>query len=91
MPVDERKCANWNILEDEFHFVVECITYTDVRIKYTPKYYWERPSMYKFVELVNTTSIKLLRNLSVHVCLCQAVKCRTEINTQVAEFQGCKI
>ena len=51
--------------------------YTDLRIKYIPKYYWERPSMNKFVALVNTTSIKLLRNLSVYVC--QAFKCRTDL------------
>lgn len=77
IPVDERKCVNCNILEDEFHFVIECNMYTDLRIKYIPKYYWERPSMYKFVELVNTTNIKLLRNLSVYVC--QAFKCRTDL------------
>ena len=51
--------------------------YSDLRIKYIPKYYWERPSMYKFVALVNTTSIKLLRNLSVYVC--QAFKRRTDL------------
>ena len=77
IPIGERKCVNCNILEDEFHFVIECNMYIDLRIKYIPKYYWERPSMYKFVALVNTTSIKLLRNLSVYVC--QAFKCRTDL------------
>ena len=77
IPIGERKCVNCNILEDEFHFVIECIMYTDLRIKYIPKYYWERPSMNKFVALVNTTSIKLLRNFSVYVC--QAFKCRTDL------------
>ena len=24
IPIDERKCVNYNILEDEFHFVIEC-------------------------------------------------------------------
>ena len=75
--IGERKCVNCNILEDEFHFVIECNMYTDLRIKYIPKYYLERPSMYKFVASVNTTSIKLLRNLSVYVC--QAFICRTDL------------
>ena len=39
---------------------------TDLRIKYIPKYYWERPSMYKSVEFINSNSIKLPRNLSVY-------------------------
>ena len=64
--IGERRCVNCNFLADEFHFVIECNMYTNLRIQYLPKYNWERPSMYKFVELVNTTSIKLLRNLSVY-------------------------
>ena len=39
IPIGERKCVNCNILEDEFHFVIECNMYTDLRIKYIPKYY----------------------------------------------------
>ena len=44
--------------------------YKDLRIQYI--------AMYKFVELVNTTSIKLLRNLRVYVC--PAFKCYMVIN-----------
>ena len=77
IPIDERKCVNCNILEDEFHFAIECDMYSDFRIRYIPKYYWKRPSMFKFVELVNTTNIKLLRILSVYIY--QAFKCRTDL------------
>ena len=66
IPIGERRCVNCNIIEDALHFVIECNMYTDLRIKYIPKYYWERPSMYKFVEFVNTTSFKLLRKSSVY-------------------------
>ena len=76
-PIDERKCVNCNILEDEFHFVIECDMYINFRIRYIPKYYWKRLSMFKFVELKNTTNIKLLRNLSVYIY--QAFKCRTDL------------
>ena len=77
IPIDERKCVNCNILEDEFHFIIECDMYNDFRTRYIPKYYWKRPSMFKFVELVNTTNIKLLRNLSVYIY--HAFKCRTDL------------
>ena len=66
--IDERKRVNCNILEDEFHFVIESDMYTVFRIRYIPKYCWKRPSMYKFVELLNTTNtIKLLRNFSIYI------------------------
>ena len=83
IPISDRKCVHCNVLEDEFHFVVECKIFIELRTKYIPKYYWKRPSMYKFIELLNTTKVKLLRNLSVYVYL--AFKCRTDLlyGTQV--------
>ena len=48
----------------------------ELRKKYIPKYYWNRPSMFKLVELLNSTNIKLLRNISIYIF--QAFKSRTE-------------
>ena len=69
IPVDDRKCTLCEVLEDEYHFVIECNRYVELRKKYIPKYYWQRPSMIKFVELLNTTNKKLLRNLSIYIFL----------------------
>ena len=33
-PVDERKCRYGNKLEDEFHFLLECTLYEDLRKQY---------------------------------------------------------
>ena len=33
-PVDERKCKNCNVVENEFHFLFECSLYNDLRIQY---------------------------------------------------------
>jgi len=52
-PLDEILCTNCNVLEDEFHFVCECIFYNDLRRTYIPKYYRSRPNMAKFVELLS--------------------------------------
>ena len=38
---------------DEYHFVLECNIYTDLRTQYIPNYYRCRPNMYKFVDLLN--------------------------------------
>ena len=76
IPVDERKCTLCEVLEDEYHFVLECSIYTELRNKYIPKYFWRRPSMFKFIELMNTSNMKILRNQSIFIY--HAFKCRAE-------------
>ena len=74
--VNDRKCAVCQVLEDEYHFVLECRMYTELRPKYIPRYYWRRPRMFKFVELINTSNTRYLKNLGVFVY--QALKTRTQ-------------
>ena len=76
IPVNDRKCLLCQVLEDEFHFVLECQMYTELRRKYIPRYYYSRPSMSKFVELINTTNTKYLKNLGLFIY--HAFKIRTE-------------
>ena len=52
IPVGERKCGICNQLEDEYHFVLECLLCMNLRRKYIDRFYWNRPSMYKLVELI---------------------------------------
>ena len=64
-PFNERKCAHCSILEDEFHFVLMGPLYLDLRKKYISKYYWSRPSMFKFFRIAiqrskHKTSNKLI-------------------------------
>ena len=74
-PINERICTHCRILGDEYHFVLECNIFIDLRKKYIPKYFRKRPSMF-FIELLNTTNIKMLRNLSLYVY--HAFQYRTE-------------
>ena len=62
-----RKCiyCDVNEIEDEFHFVIVCPKYTYLRNKYINKYYTNRPSMLKFVQLLNSTNVKTLNNLAI--------------------------
>lgn len=76
-PIDERKCSVCGILEDEYHFVIECRIYQDLRKKYIAPYFWMRPSMFKFVELINSTNSTCIRKLSNYIY--QAFKCRTNL------------
>ena len=54
-----------NDIEDEYHFVIICTKYFDLRVKYIPKIYYTRPSMYKFLKLVNSDDYTLLKKLGL--------------------------
>ena len=45
VPLDNRKCKICNVVEDKFHFILECILFKDLRKCYVNKCYWERPNM----------------------------------------------
>ena len=56
-PIDyaDRKCAVCNKLDDEYHFVLECTKFDRLRKMYIPEFFYKHPSMYKFVQLFNST------------------------------------
>ena len=47
--------CNTNDLEDEFHFIFICPIYNELRTMYIKRYYMNNPSMYKFIELLNSS------------------------------------
>ena len=67
IPVNERKCQNCNVLEDEYHFVLECSLYNELRKQYIPSFYRKNPSMQKCIQLLNIENPSLLRKLSCYV------------------------
>ena len=77
VPIHERKCSFCNILEDEYHFVIQCAAYSELREKYISKYFWKRPNMFKFVELINSSNINYIRKLCIFIY--HAFKLRTEL------------
>ena len=50
-----------NCLEDEFHFVLECQLYKDLRNEYIKKYFWNRPNIQKFIELLQSENKKTIK------------------------------
>ena len=66
-PVEERKCFYCNSLEDEFHFVLECSLYQELRQEYIKRYFWIRPNIPKFIELLQSENKKIIKNLSVYI------------------------
>lgn len=64
-PIDQRKCHSCNKLEDEFHFLLECNLYIEIRKQYIKRYYWNRPNMIKLKELMSSNNKKVLLNLCI--------------------------
>ena len=67
IPREDRKCITCNKIEDEYHFMIECNLYSDLRKRYISKYYWSNPSMYKLKQLFECTNVSKLRNLCTYV------------------------
>ena len=67
IPREDRKCITCNTIEDEYHFVIECSIFTDLRKRYISKYYWTNPSMYKLKQLFDCTNVSKLSKLSIYV------------------------
>ena len=85
IPIDERKCSICGKLEDEYNFVIECVLYIDLSKRYISPYFWKRSSMYKFVDLINSTNVNCMRILSAYIY--HAFKYRTELQIVTCMIQ----
>ena len=67
IPRNERKCQLCNTLEDEFHFLLECPLYFELRKTYINRYFWHNPNIPKYIELLTSENINIIRRLSCFV------------------------
>ena len=66
--------CNKNAIEDEYHFILECDKYYDIRCKYIKSYYYERPSTFKLVQLLSVRNVKELNNLGKYLFLAEKAR-----------------
>lgn len=57
--------CNTNDIEDEYHFILICSAYRELRASHIPRYYTVRPSMFKLIELLNSNHVATLNRLAV--------------------------
>ncbi len=57
------KCDS-NTIGDEFHFVLQCKFYQNLRSELIPRFYWTRPNMLKYNQLFTSKKRKTIINLS---------------------------
>ena len=60
IPYHERTCTlcNQHDIQDEYNVALICEYFNNIREKYIKSYYYNRPSMIKFIELMNTPNSK---------------------------------
>ena len=59
------KLCNQNSIESEYHFVLCCSRYRDIRLKYIGRYSW--PNVNKFIHLMTTNNRIRLVNLARYI------------------------
>ena len=67
----ERKCVlcSKNDIEDEYHFILICDRYNDIREKFISNFYFKRPSVVKLLSLLNSTKKSILVNLGKYISI----------------------
>ena len=60
-----RICGDCKVIEDEFHVVLQCKRFTELRKKYLPYKLYENPSMHFFIHFLNNASTSELRSLGI--------------------------
>ena len=55
-------------IQDEYHFVLVCLVYDSIRKKYISSFYYKRPNVFKFITLMQSNQLKVLRNLGKYLC-----------------------
>ena len=65
-PPSKRKCrlCENNDVGDEYHYLLTCSFFADLRRQYIQKYYFTRPNILKYKELLSLTSPRKLVKLS---------------------------
>ena len=64
-PIQRKRCTlcSYSDIQDEFHITLCCVKFKSLREKYIEPYYYRKPSMQKFVELMITDNRRELHHV----------------------------
>ena len=63
----DRICFDCNEVEDEFHVIMSCKKYNDLRKKYLPEYLFKRPCMFKLINFLNSKDMKDIKSIAFFI------------------------
>ena len=61
----DRKCNHCNVIEDEYHCLIECTRFTHVRRNCLPSNLIIKPSMFDFVDFMRCLDEKMLNKVGL--------------------------
>ena len=66
IPRDDRicKCCNMSKIESEYHFLLVCPLFADLRKKFFKPYFWHWPNLNKFDTLMMSNSKHITLNIA---------------------------
>ena len=69
VPRNERICkvCSDNKVEDEFHFILQCVAYSDIRTCFIPSRYYIRPSIHNLHNLLASRNDSTIRNIAQYI------------------------
>ena len=72
----QRLCKSCNMgkTEDEFHFLLVCPKYRDLRCKYFIRYFCHWPTINKFENIMSSSSNKVLHNISKYIYFAMKIR-----------------
>ena len=67
--INERRCnlCNHSDVGDEYHYLLQCPFFSHERINYIKPYYYRRPNILKFKQLLSIKSLKTLQKLCAFI------------------------
>lgn len=76
IPRGQRLCTNccFNLIENEYHFLMVCPKYRDLRIQYFKRYYCHWPNMHKFENLLSSSSKHVIENVAKFIYYANSIR-----------------
>jgi hypothetical protein len=74
---EERKCklCNQNVCESEYHFLLCCPLYNDLRVKYNVRTPW--PTISKYILMMSSTNVLKLKSIAKYLVEAFKLRCDT--------------
>ena len=81
VPRDERfcKCCNMSQIESEYHFLLACPLYTELRRKIFKPYFCHWPNLNKFDQLMLSNSKQVTLSIAKFICFAQELR-KSDLN-----------
>ena len=68
LPREFRNCIYCECyLEDEFHFLLQCPLYENIRVRYIPQHYICTRDIFSFINIMTSNNVEIIRNLGMFI------------------------